>query len=92
MCVSFTLLSFRIIMDTSRKNGVSWDAVISCVAIGKYKVLPEAYQSCAKFLQLDAGERCMVACHNFDLNAAKARGLSGLRNPLAGSSRSVKRR
>jgi 2-haloacid dehalogenase len=34
MCVSFTLLSFRIVMDTSKKNGVSWDAVISCEAIG----------------------------------------------------------
>ena len=74
MCVSFTLLSFRIVMDTSKKNGVSWDAVIACEAIGKYKVLPEAYQTCAKFLQLDPSECCMVACHNFDLNAAKGCG------------------
>ena len=74
MCVSFTLLSFRIVVDTSRKNGVSWDAVISCEAIGKYKVLPEAYHTCAKFLQLDPSECCMVACHNFDLNAAKSCG------------------
>ena len=42
--------------------------------IGKYKVLPEAYKTCAKFLQLDPGECCMVACHNFDLNAGKACG------------------
>ena len=35
MCVSFTLLSFRIVMDTSRKNGVSWDAVISCESCRK---------------------------------------------------------
>lgn len=73
-CVSFTLLSFRIIMDTAKKNGLSWDAVISCEAIGKYKVLPDAYLGCARFLQLDPGECCMVACHNFDLNAAKACG------------------
>ena len=52
MCVSFTLLSFRIIMDTARRNGISWDAVISCEAIGKYKILPEAYKTCARFLQL----------------------------------------
>jgi 2-haloacid dehalogenase len=74
MCVSFTLLSFRIVMDTSKTNGASWDAVISREAIGKYKVLPEAYQTCAKFLQLNPSECCMVACHNFDLNAAKACG------------------
>ncbi len=74
MCVSFTLLSFRIIIDTSRRNGLLWDAVISCEAIGKYKILPEAYKTCAKYLQLNPTECCMVACHNFDLNAAKASG------------------
>lgn len=73
-CVSFTILSFRIIMDTARRNGLTWDAVVSCEAIGKYKVLPEAYLTCAKFLQLDPGQCLMVACHNFDLNAAKACG------------------
>jgi len=74
ICASFTILSFRIIIDTARKNGLSWDAVISCEAIGKYKILPEAYQGCAKFLQLDVSEILMVACHNFDLDAAKAVG------------------
>ncbi|MGI9411611.1 MAG: HAD family hydrolase [Hyphomicrobiaceae bacterium] len=74
MCASFTILSFRIIMDTARRNGLSWDAVFSCEAIGKYKVLPEAYLTVAKYLQLEPGECCMVACHNFDLDAAKAQG------------------
>ena len=55
-------------------NGISWDAVISCEAIGKYKILPESYLTAAKFLQLEPGECCMVACHNFDLDAAKACG------------------
>lgn len=35
LCASFTILSFRIIMDTARRNGLSWDAVFSCEAIGK---------------------------------------------------------
>ena len=74
ICASFTILSFRIIIDTARRNGLSWDAVISCEAIGKYKILPEAYQTAARFLQLEPGECCMVACHNFDLDAAKAVG------------------
>ena len=74
ICASFTILSFRIIIDTARRNGLSWDAVISCEAIGKYKTLPESYATAAKFLQLDPGECCMVACHNFDLDAAKACG------------------
>ena len=74
LCASFTILSFRIITDTARRNGLSWDAVFSCEAIGTYKVLPEAYDTVARFLQLEPSQICMVACHNFDLDAAKARG------------------
>ena len=84
ICASFTILSFRIIIDTARFNGLSWDAVISCEAIGKYKVLPQAYQTAALYLQLDPSECCMVACHNFDLDAAKAVGFrtAFVRRPL----------
>ena len=74
ICASFTILSFRIIIDTAKRNGLSWDAVISCEAIGKYKILPEAYETAARFLQLEPRQCCMVACHNFDLDAAKAVG------------------
>lgn len=74
LCVSFTILSFRMIIDTARANGLSWDAVISCEALGKYKTLPESYGTAARLLQLEPEECCMVACHNFDLNAAKAVG------------------
>lgn len=72
---SFTILSYRIIIDTAKKNGLSWDCVFSCEGIGKYKLLPESYRSVAHYLQLDVSEVCMVACHNFDLDAAKAVGL-----------------
>ena len=74
ICASFTILSFRMIIDTSKRNDLSWDAVISCEAIGKYKTLPEAYLTAAKWLHLEPGECCMVACHNFDLDAAKKAG------------------
>lgn len=74
LCVSFTILSFRMIIDTARANDLCWDAVISCEAIGKYKTLPEAYRTAARFLQLRPQECCMVACHNFDLDAARAVG------------------
>ncbi|MGC1440721.1 MAG: HAD family hydrolase [Burkholderiaceae bacterium] len=74
ICASFTILSFRIIIDTARRNGLNWDAVISCEAIGKYKILPEAYETAARFLQMEPSECCMVACHNFDLDAARAVG------------------
>ncbi|MEM8646821.1 MAG: HAD family hydrolase [Pseudomonadota bacterium] len=71
---SFTILSYRIIIDTAKHNGLSWDAVFSCEGIGKYKLLPESYQTVADRLQLDVSQCCMVACHNFDLDAARAVG------------------
>jgi len=71
---SFTILSYRLIIDTAKRNGLSWDAVFSCEGIGKYKILPESYLTVAEYLQLDPGQVCMVACHNFDLDAAKAVG------------------
>ncbi len=74
ICASLTILSFRIVIDTAKRNGLSWDAVISCEAIGKYKILPEAYLTAADWLQLRPEECCMVACHNFDLDAAKNAG------------------
>jgi len=35
ICASFTILSFRIIIDTAKRNNLAWDAVFSCEAIGK---------------------------------------------------------
>lgn len=81
---SFTILSYRLIIDTARRNGLTWDAVFSCEGIGKYKLLPEAYHAVAGYLQLPPGQCCMVACHNFDLDAAKAVGFKTafVRRPL----------
>ena len=76
ICASFTILSFKMIIDTAKMNGLHWDAVLSCEGIGKYKTLPEAYLTAAKWLQLEPGEICMVACHNFDLDAAKNTGFN----------------
>jgi 2-haloacid dehalogenase len=69
--VSFTILSVALIVDTARRNGLSWDAVISCEMLDVYKPRPEAYQRAARLLQLEPREILMVACHNFDLNAAR---------------------
>ncbi len=85
LCCSFTILSFRIIIDTARKNQISWDAVFSCEAIGKYKTLSAPYETVAKWLNLSPDEICMVACHNFDLDAAKK--VSGMDLPVIHSDR-----
>jgi 2-haloacid dehalogenase len=69
--VSFTILSVALIIDTARRNKLHWDAVISCEMLDVYKPLPQAYQRAAKLLQLAPHEILMVACHNFDLDAAR---------------------
>lgn len=72
--VSFTLLSYRLVIDSSRANELEWDALLSCEGLGVYKLLPEAYRSAARMLQLEPEECLMVACHPFDLDAARAVG------------------
>lgn len=73
-CVSFTLLTPALVIAVSRKNGIDWDCIISCEMLGVYKVRPEAYRATAKLLQLAPAEILMVACHNFDLDAARKEG------------------
>ncbi len=71
---SFTILSYRLIIDTARKNNIVWDAVFSCEGIGKYKMLQEPYNIVASHLQFNPIECLMVACHPWDLDAAKKAG------------------
>jgi 2-haloacid dehalogenase len=74
VCVSFTLLSLALVVAVSRHNGITWDAVISCELLRVYKTRPEAYQRVAQLLQTPPGDILMVACHNFDLDAARGEG------------------
>jgi 2-haloacid dehalogenase len=72
--VSFTMLPTSLVIDVSRKNALSWDAIISCEMTGVYKPHLQAYATAAKWLNLAPEQILMVACHNFDLNAAHKAG------------------
>jgi 2-haloacid dehalogenase len=37
---SFTLLTTSLVVDVSKRNGIVWDAIISCEMIGIYKTRP----------------------------------------------------
>jgi 2-haloacid dehalogenase len=74
VCVSFTILSLALVIAVSRRNGIAWDAVIPCEMLRIYKTRPEAYQRAARLLQTSPSEILMVACHNFDLDAARGEG------------------
>lgn len=72
--ISFTMLPLSLVLDVSRKNDLDWDAVISCEMIGVYKPNAQAYLKAAQWLGMEPSDILMVACHNFDLNAARACG------------------
>lgn len=72
---SFTMLPTALVIDVSRRNGITWDAIVSCEMIGIYKPNAEAYQTAARWLNLPPQAILMVACHNFDLNAAQDAGM-----------------
>lgn len=82
--VSFTMLPTSLVIDVARRNGFAWDAVVSCEMIGRYKPHPEAYLTAARWIGVAPHELLMVACHNFDLNAAHHAGLrtAFVRRPL----------
>jgi 2-haloacid dehalogenase len=74
ICASFTILTLSLVIDVSRRNRIGWDAVIPCEMLRIYKTRPEAYQLAARFLGVPSGQILMVACHNFDLDAARGQG------------------
>lgn len=74
LVVSFTILSTSLVIDVSRRNGLTWDCIVSCEMIGTYKTQPQAYRTCAQWLGYRPEELLMVACHNLDLMAARAEG------------------
>ena len=76
LCVSFTLLSNRLVFLNSKANKINWDLILSCETLEVYKPNIEAYLKTAKMLQLKPEECVMVACHSFDLNAAKKAGFN----------------
>ncbi len=73
--VSFTMLPTALVIDVSRRNGLVWDAIVSCQMIGTYKPHAQAYLTAARWLGLEPSDVLMVACHNFDLNAAMDAGM-----------------
>jgi 2-haloacid dehalogenase len=74
ICVSFTILSLSLIIDVSRRNAILWDAIIPCEMLRVYKPQPRAYQLAARLIDVAPAEIVMMACHNFDLDAARGEG------------------
>ena len=84
--VVLTVMSTAIAVDSSKHNGVEWDAIISCEFLGHYKPAPEAYQGGLKLLGVEPSEAIMCAAHPGDLRAAMAAGLRSAYVPRPGES------
>jgi 2-haloacid dehalogenase len=73
--VVLTILSFAIVVDSSKFNGISWDGILSCEFLTHYKPEREAYLTACRLLGLSPEQVMMVAAHPLDLKAAGAAGL-----------------
>jgi 2-haloacid dehalogenase len=70
-----SVLSVAIIVDSSRINGITWDAVLSCECLGHYKPDTTAYTKGCELLGLHPSEVMMVATDPGDLRSARDAGL-----------------
>ena len=73
--VVLTILSFAIVVDSSKFNGITWDGILSCEFLTHYKPDKEAYLAACRLLGLRPEQVMMVAAHPLDLKAAGAAGL-----------------
>lgn len=70
-----TILSLRVAAFSSRAAGLSWDAVLSCDALGAMKPNPQSYARALAAIGRPAARVCYVAAHPGDLRAARAQGM-----------------
>jgi 2-haloacid dehalogenase len=74
--VVLTVLSFGIVVESSKHSGIDWDAIISCEFLQHYKPDKDAYLDGLDLLGIEPREAMMVAAHKWDLMAAKEAGLA----------------
>ena len=73
--VVLSILSFSLLVDSSKQAGIAWDGIISCEFIGRYKDDPVAYETAVRWLGLHPAQVLMVAAHPWDLRGARRVGL-----------------
>jgi 2-haloacid dehalogenase len=70
------VLSFSIVVDSSKHSGIDWDGIISCEFLNHYKPDADAYLDALELLGAEPREAMMVAAHEWDLKAARDAGLA----------------
>ncbi len=82
--VVLTILSWSLVVDSSKAAGVQWDGIISCEFLSHYKPNAEAYVAGVRLLGVEPQQAMMVAAHPGDLRAAMAAGLRSAYVPRPG--------
>lgn len=62
------------VVSISKRGGLKWDAVFTAEMAGVFKPDPAVYRMAATYLGLAPAEIMMVACHKYDIRAARALG------------------
>lgn len=62
-------------INISKRGSLPWDAIFTGEMIQTFKPDPHTYEMALRYLGLSAGEAMMVACHKYDLYAARELGL-----------------
>ena len=63
------------VINIAKYGGLPWDAVFAAEMAGTFKPDPRTYNMAIKYLGLKSEQVMMVACHKYDLRAAKVLGL-----------------
>jgi 2-haloacid dehalogenase len=62
-------------VEMAKRGGLPWDVILGSEFAKTYKPMPAIYDGVVEALQLAPSQVMMVACHVWDLDAARARGL-----------------
>ena len=63
------------VVNIAKYGGLPFDAIFAAEMVGTFKPDPRTYRMVVQYLGLQAYEVMMVACHKYDIVAAKALGL-----------------
>jgi 2-haloacid dehalogenase len=70
----FTILTFGMAAECSKRAGIAWDGILSCDLLGVYKPNPRAYARVCEVLNLEPRVVMKVAAHPGDLRSARRHG------------------
>ncbi len=65
----------RMMFDIARSAHLSWDAILGAEVARAYKPSPDVYLKAVEMMNVQPSQMCLVAAHNYDLDAARACGL-----------------